>query len=244
MQLFKSATVLSLVCAACTTNNGAVAFVPSSLSNTAAQRTTSASVTPSLNNGIAIAIATPAKTTLLKAADNFDDDLASVHQNADATFAIIDVDGGGSLSRAEFANHLSVSGYNQETIDKIFNKMDVNKDNEISKQEFRDGMVMLKALQSAPGLGNYNTEFVKEICEDADQVFQSADGDGNGEIDRDELRSHIGRSFANYAEGAIDEIFANIDVNSDGTITKEEFRDAFIRSSALRQAIGEGPNYK
>ncbi|KAL9179286.1 hypothetical protein ACHAXT_008576 [Thalassiosira profunda] len=242
MHLFKSATALPLVCAACIANNGAMAFVPSAVQ----QRTTSASATPSCN---AIAISTPANkapktTTTLKAADNFDDDLASVHRNADATFAIIDVDGGGSLSRAEFANHLSVSGYNQETIDKIFNKMDANKDNEISKQEFRDGMVMLKALQSAPGLGNYNTEFVKEICEDADQVFQSADADGNGEIDRDELRSHIGRSFANYAEGAIDEIFRNIDVNSDGTITKAEFREAFIRSSALRQAIGEGPNYK
>jgi Ca2+-binding EF-hand superfamily protein len=244
MHLSKSATALSLVCAACIANNGANAFVPSALPNTAAQR--AKSMTPSLNN---IAIATPANkapmaTTALKAADNVDDELASVYRNADATFAIIDVDGGGSLSRAEFAKHLSVSGYNEETIDKIFAKMDVNKDDEISKQEFRDGMVMLTALQSAPGLGSYNTEFVTEICEDADQVFQGADADGNGEIDRDELRSHIGRSFANYSKDAIDEIFRQIDVNSDGTITKEEFREAFIRSSALRQAIGEGPNYK
>ena len=100
------------------------------------------------------------------------------------------------------------------------------------------------ALQTAPGLGSYNAEFAKEIQEDADQVFQSADIDGNGEIDRDELRSHIGMSFANYSPEAIDQIFSSIDVNSDGTITKEEWRDAFASSSALRQAIGEGPNYK
>lgn len=122
--------------------------------------------------------------------------------------------------------------------------MDVNKDNEISQQEFQGGMLMLTGLQSAPGLGNYNKEFVKEICEDADQVFQSADSDGNGEIDQEELRSHIGRSFANYSESAIDNIFKQIDVNNDGTITKAEFRSAFVKSSALRQAIGEGPNYK
>ena len=42
-------------------------------------------------------------------------------------------------------------------------------------------------MQTAPGLGSYNTEFAKEIREDADQVFQSADIDGNGEIDRDEV---------------------------------------------------------
>ena len=76
------------------------------------------------------------------------------------------------------------------------------------------------------------------------RVFQSVDADGNGELDRDELRSHMGRSFANYSEAAIDEIFRQIDANDDGTITQEEFREAFGRSSALRQAIGEGPNYK
>ena len=212
---------------------------------------------------------------------NTDADLATIHRNADATFAVIDVDGGGTLSRSEFAKHLSVSGYNDETISKIFNKMDVNKDDEISREEFRNGMVMLAALQNAPGLGSYNAEFVKEIYEDADQVFQSADRDGNGVIDREELREHMGRSFADYSEGAIDEIFRCIDVNDDSTITKgevkvkilstalicndvselssnfhivflldkrttiqDEFRDAFLRSSALRQALGEGPNYK
>lgn len=237
MHLSKSAVALSLICAATSTiNNGVIAFVPTCPSNTA-RLTPTAPV-----EGYAMAII-PARApvTRLYGATS---DVASIHRSADATFAIIDVDGGGTLSRAEFAKHLSVSGYNTETIDKIFNKMDVNRDDEISREEFRDGMTILSALQSAPGLGNYNTEFAREICEDADQVFQSADADGNGEIDRDELRSHIGRSFADYSEVAIDEIFRQIDVNDDGTITKEEFRDAFCKSSALRQAIGEGPNYK
>lgn len=188
--------------------------------------------------------ATAKALTRLHAVSDPNVEIASIYRNADATFSIIDIDGSGTLSRAELTNHLSVSGYNIETIDKIFNKMDINKDDEISQQEFRDGMILLTALQSAPGLGNYNTEFAKEMCEDADRVFQSADADGNGEIDQEELRSHIGRSFANYSEVAIDEIFRQIDANNDGTITKQEFRDAFCKSSALRQAIGEGPNYK
>lgn len=241
MHLSKSAVALSLICATTSTiNNGVIAFVPTCPSNTARLTPTA----PVEGYDAMAIIPARAPVTHLYAAISDGGEIASIHRSADATFAIIDVDGGGTLSRAEFTKHLSVSGYNTETIDKIFNKMDVNRDDEISREEFRDGMTILSALQSAPGLGNYNTEFVREICEDADQVFQSADADGNGEIDRDELRSHIGRSFADYSEVAIDEIFRQIDVNDDGTITKEEFRDAFCKSSALRQAIGEGPNYK
>jgi len=83
------------------------------------------------------------KSTQLYGSSDPDEEIAIIHRNADATFAVIDVDGGGTLSKSEFTNHLSVSGYNIDTIDKIFNKMDVNKDEEISREEFRDGMVML-----------------------------------------------------------------------------------------------------
>mmetsp|Transcript_16410 Transcript_16410/g.39264 ORF Transcript_16410/g.39264 Transcript_16410/m.39264 type:complete len:246 (-) Transcript_16410:244-981(-) len=242
---------VALLLALGVTSASAFAFSPQAASSVGTRwRSTSSRVVPpplrkSPSALVSAASTRALMTTRLHAASmDPDDEIATIHRNADATFAVIDVDGGGTLSRAEFTNHLSASGYNTETIDKIFNKMDVNKDQEISREEFRDGMLLLAALQTAPGLGSYNAEFAKEICEDADQVFSSADADGNGEIDRDELRSHIGRSFANYSEGAIDEIFRQIDVNDDGTITKEEFQAAFLKSSALRQAIGEGPNYK
>ena len=35
-----------------------------------------------------------------------------------------------------------------------------------------------------------------------------------------------------------------MDVNKDGSIEREELRAAFIKYSALRQAIGEGPFFK
>mmetsp|Transcript_52657 Transcript_52657/g.111852 ORF Transcript_52657/g.111852 Transcript_52657/m.111852 type:complete len:235 (-) Transcript_52657:183-887(-) len=234
MKLSSTATVLLMTCLSARTSWGFTFVTPSTRTTVV----TATSTTPA---------AAKALTTLLLAASDDDDDdnpIATIRRNAEATFAVIDVDGSGTLSRDELTKHLSVSGYNNETIDKIFNKMDVNNDNEISRSEFQSGMVLLSALQSAPGLGNYNAEFVTEICEDADQVFQSCDADGNGEIDRKELRSHIGRSFADYSEVAIDNIFRQIDADGDGTITQEEWRDAFCKSSALRQAIGEGPNFK
>ena len=67
------------------------------------------------------------KTQLYTTASDPDEEIAIIHRNADATFAVIDVDGGGTLSKSEFTNHLSVSGYNIDIINKIFNKMDVNK---------------------------------------------------------------------------------------------------------------------
>lgn len=167
-----------------------------------------------------------------------------LRKDADVIFAIIDTDGSGEISREEMSNHMSQSGYTQEVIDKIFNKMDTNKDDVISKEEFRRGFVVIAALRSAPGLGNFNAEFVNEIYEDADHVFDSADADGNGEIDEFELKSHLGRMFGKFSEGAVENIFRLLDTDGDKKISKEELRDAFVRYSALRQAIGEGPNFK
>ena len=170
MYRYKSAAAIALLLAIAVSTTGA--FVVSSSHVVLSNAAQSISLAPI--HSYPIIATTPVKvTTHLQATSGGggdpDEEIATIHRNADATFAIIDVDGGGSLSRSEFTNHLSVSGYNTETIDKIFNKMDVNKDEEISREEFRNGMVMLAALQSAPGLGNYNAEFAKEIMEDADQ---------------------------------------------------------------------------
>ena len=39
-------------------------------------------------------------------------------------------------------------------------------------------------------------------------------------------------------------IFSMLDIDEDGDISQEELRNAFVKYSALRQAIGEGPNFK
>ncbi|CAB9521633.1 Calcium-binding [Seminavis robusta] len=170
--------------------------------------------------------------------------LDGLHRDADVIFSVIDADGSGTISRDELTSHLSASGFSEQVIDKIFAKLDKNKDESISQEEFRTGFAILPGLQSAPGLGNFNAQFVKELHQDADQAFQAADADGNGSIDEFELKSHLGRMFGKYSEKAIENMFQLLDVNGDENISKEEFRDAFVRYSALRQAVGEGPNFK
>ena len=174
--------------------------------------------------------------------------IESVHRDADVIFSIIDKDGNGYLELNELTNHLKPVGYTEKVIQSIFTKMDMNNDGKISRQEFQGGMVLFAALQSAPGLGNYNSEFVKEIHEDADQVFQSVDVNGDGSIDVKELKNHLKRTKVlesdKFSEVAVDRVFLMLDMDGNKRIEKEELRDAFARYSALRQAIGEGPNYK
>jgi len=168
----------------------------------------------------------------------------AIYRDADIIFSLLDIDGNASVSMEEISDHLSVAGYEQKVIKNIFDKMDVNKDNVISKEEFRDGMVLIEALQTAPGLGKYNAQYVKEIYEDADQVFQSADADGNGEIEEFELRSHMKRTLPKYSDEAVKNIFRTLDKDGDKSISRKELREAFLQCSALRQTIGEGPNFK
>ena len=60
---------------------------------------------------------------------------------------------------------------------------------------------------------------------------------------KDELREHL-KQFSGYSFKAISNIFKLLDVNNDGGIEKAEIREAFVKYSALRLAVGEGPNFK
>jgi Ca2+-binding EF-hand superfamily protein len=52
------------------------------------------------------------------------------------------------------------------------------------------------------------------------------------------------RQFSNFSDAAITNIFSMLDTNANGGVDRKELRSAFVRSSALRQAIGQGPNFK
>merc|ERR1712228_926897 len=168
---------------------------------------------------------------------------ADVEADADAVFSIIDKDGNGMIEREELRDHLSKAGYAMKAVDMIFDKLDTNADGMISREELRVGFLKYTPLREAPGLGNYNAKFVEEIHEDADRLFTALDRNGDGTVEPIELRDHL-KQFSDYSLRAIGNIFLLLDVNEDGNIERGELRDAFVKYSALRQAIGEGPNFK
>lgn len=169
-----------------------------------------------------------------------------IEKEAEFTFTVIDLDGNGYISKDEFDNHMSKVGYTVDDISKVFQKIDANQDEKICLEEFRNAMVSYPILQKAPGLGRYNTDFVQQIHQDADQVFQSADSDGNGFVDEFEFQSHMNRrrlfsGQLSWSEESIQKIFQMLDVNKNRRVSKAEFRTAFARYSSLRFAIADGP---
>jgi len=168
---------------------------------------------------------------------------ADVEADADAVFTILDVNGDGSITLAELQAHLAKAGYSQAAIDVVFKKLDSDADGAISRDELRAGFLKYTPLREAPGLGAYNADFVNEIHADADALFNAVDTDGSGTISKEELRNHL-KSFSDFTFKAIGSIYKLLDVNKDGNIERAELREAFVKYSALRIAIGEGPNFK
>lgn len=163
--------------------------------------------------------------------------------DAKAIFAVIDVNGDGSISRSELVTHLTSAGYTEDAVNNIFDKLDTNQDGALSVEELAEGMTKYTPLRTAPGLGAYNAEFIDEIHADADALYNALDADNDGVITKDELREHL-KTFSGYSFKAISNLFKLLDSDKSGGIEREELRDAFVRYSALRQAIGEGPNFK
>uniref|UniRef100_A0A7S0LRG3 EF-hand domain-containing protein n=1 Tax=Coccolithus braarudii TaxID=221442 RepID=A0A7S0LRG3_9EUKA len=168
---------------------------------------------------------------------------ADVEADADAIFTIIDQNGDGEISMAELGEHLQKAGYNEAAVQVIYDKLDIDANGDISREELRAGFLKYTPLREAPGLGGYNSKFVAEINADADALFAAIDTDGGGTISKEELRNHL-KEFSKYSFKAISKLFKLLDVNKDGQIEAQELRDAFVKYSALRLAIGDGPNYK
>ena len=78
----------------------------------------------------------------------------AIHQEADAYFDAIDVDGSGAIDEEELRAHLTSSaGYPSAAVDSMFGLLDANSDGEISREELRTsfGRYQFSALRLALG---------------------------------------------------------------------------------------------
>jgi len=74
------------------------------------------------------------------------------------------------------------------------------------------------------------TGIVSKIIGDADYVFEQVDKDGNGHIDKDELRQLFDLLECHAPADELDEVFVQLDTNGDGVISRKEFTEWYCRA--------------
>ena len=62
---------------------------------------------------------------------------------------------------------------------------------------------------------------------DASQVFAEFDGDGNGFIEKDELKNALAKAGVDFSQEQVDNLMGEIDTDGDGRVNFQEFR-AFV----------------
>lgn len=73
---------------------------------------------------------------------------------------------------------------------------------------------------------------VAKIAGDANYVFKQIDANGDGEVDKEELRELFRVLECHVTEDELDEVFSTLDVNSDGIISFEEFNKWYVHTKA------------
>ena len=75
---------------------------------------------------------------------------------------------------------------------------------------------------------------VSKIIGDADYVFEQVDKDGNGHIDREELRHLFDLLECHASLDELEEVFVELDTNGDGVVSKQTF---FCYSVCVRVCV-------
>lgn len=97
---------------------------------------------------------------------------------------------------------------------------------------FRAGILKLmrdpRSWVETGGMG-----IVAKIAGDADYVFKRTDKNGDGHVDKEELKSLFEQLEFRVSDSELDEVFMTLDLNKDGIISEEEFNKWYTTSVEL-----------
>lgn len=74
---------------------------------------------------------------------------------------------------------------------------------------------------------------VAKIAGDAEQVFRTIDENGDGHIDKDELRKLFDKLNCHVSEAELEEVFKTLDLDGNGVISQDEFNRWYTSSAEL-----------
>lgn len=169
-----------------------------------------------------------------------EDEVASVHDVADALFNIVDRNGDEEISQEDLGSHLLLASYAEENIEALFDLIDVNSDGSVSRTELREAFVRYPPLREAPAMGTLAADDGRTaVHEEADDTFSSLDLDGNGLLSLPELEAHLmGVEGPTYSATAVANIFRTLASEGEDEITRSQFRGGYVRYRAMRIALG------
>ncbi|KAI5795556.1 mitochondrial carrier domain-containing protein [Geopyxis carbonaria] len=131
----------------------------------------------------------------------------------------------------------------EERLASLFKKLDTRNEGHLDLEGFRRGLrrinhplkdadhlihdILTAVDTSKDGLIQFSEfrSFFASAERELWRIFRSVDVDGNGRIDKAELRSSLDRAGIVVDPGRLEEFFGSIDKNNDGEISFEEWRD-------------------
>jgi len=168
-----------------------------------------------------------------------DEQIANIHNVADALFNVLDRNGDGVISQEELACHLLLARYDEEAVLKIFGLVDVNSDGQLSRVELREAFIRYPSLLDAPGMGSQANFGPNEVHMEADEVFAKVDTNGDGLLSLEELSAYLaGVEGPSYSPESVARVYDTLDANGDGQVTQSVFRGGFVRYKAIRLGLG------
>ena len=81
-----------------------------------------------------------------------------------------------------------------------------------------------------------------EAIKEAEEAYDKLDTNGDGHIDRDELKAHAAAAGAKLgtADADVDAFFSTFDANNDGVVSREEWLGFFgkLFDEVIRKGLG------